>query len=75
MYSNNSLLNANISNITGMGMASSLMTTNGGTSTIYQYNKNFFDTTTLNNINGNRSLHERNGSGSNGSNGSSKKSF
>lgn len=56
-------------------MASSLITSNGinnGSSTIYQYNKNFFDTTTLNNINNiNKSPQGSNGSGSFGSQGSS----
>ncbi len=62
LYSNGSLLNANLSNI-GTGN-SVLGVTNPN---IYNYNKNFFDTTTLNNING------RNGSrGSSGSNRSSK---
>ena len=69
LYSNNSLLNANISHITGLGGPSLLimnnnLNTQSGTQTIYNYNKNFFDTTTLKNINGNGSRQGSDGSGS-----------
>lgn len=47
VYSTNSLLNANLSNISNTVLGK----TNQAQS-IYNYNKNFFDTTTLNNING-----------------------
>ena len=50
LYSNNSILNANLSNL---GIGSSVMgISNTNQSNNYKYNKNFFDTTTLNNING-----------------------
>jgi hypothetical protein len=49
----------------GASVITNIMQNQNGT--IYNYNKNFFDTTTLNNINGAGSRHGSNGSGSQGS--------
>jgi hypothetical protein len=62
IYSSNSLLNTNLSNI---GISNSVLGLTNQTQNMYNYNKKFFDTTTLNNINSGGSR-----SGSIGSHGS-----